>query len=138
MNAIVIPRKTSIDKTRRAPAIVICAFVSFSVPIPHTESNPFPMLPARPQSEISPPLRRGRKCSSIKEDRQPGPHDLMGPKQDPRLDSRPNSPSELVRVQARALLSLAMRLDAPDLAMGRAFTQAVDLLIAAADARSRA
>jgi len=56
---------------------------------------------------------------------------------DSRQDSRPNSPSDLVRVQARALLSLAMRLDDPGLAMGRAFARAVDLLIAAADARSR-
>jgi arabinose-5-phosphate isomerase len=100
------------------------------------------MFPARPHSEISRALRRGGKCSSIKEDRQAGPHALMNPqlnpRQDPRLDSRTTSPSDLVRVQARALLSLAMRLDAPDLAMGRAFAQAADLLIAAADARSRA
>jgi arabinose-5-phosphate isomerase len=46
----------------------------------------------------------------------------------------PSSPSALVRVQARALLALAIRLDAPG-PMAPAFTQAVDLLVATADAR---
>jgi arabinose-5-phosphate isomerase len=53
------------------------------------------------------------------------------------MASTPSSPSDLVRVQARALLALAIRLDDPELPMARAFTQAVDLLIAAADARQR-
>jgi arabinose-5-phosphate isomerase len=53
------------------------------------------------------------------------------------MASTPSSPSDLVRVQARALLALAIRLDDPELPMGRAFAQAVDLLVAAADARQR-
>ncbi|HWZ50308.1 MAG TPA: KpsF/GutQ family sugar-phosphate isomerase [Granulicella sp.] len=59
------------------------------------------------------------------------------------MASIPSSPSDLVRVQARALLALAMRLDgrdlsgAPKASMANAFAQAVDLLIAAADARQR-
>src|ERR1700731_4160916 len=53
------------------------------------------------------------------------------------MDSTPSSPSDLVRVQARALLALAMRLDAPEPSMARAFTQAVNLLVATAAARQR-
>jgi arabinose-5-phosphate isomerase len=53
------------------------------------------------------------------------------------MASTPSSPSDLVRVQARALLALAIRLDAPEGPMALAFAQAVDLLIAAADARKR-
>src|SRR5271168_1792140 len=53
------------------------------------------------------------------------------------MASTPSSPSDLVRVQARALLALAIRLDAPDSPMAPAFARAVDLLVAAADARQR-
>src|SRR5271154_803135 len=53
------------------------------------------------------------------------------------MASRPSSPSDLVRVQARALLALAIRLDDPEGPMSPAFTQAVDRLIATADARQR-
>jgi arabinose-5-phosphate isomerase len=53
------------------------------------------------------------------------------------MASTPSSPSDLVRVQARALLALAIRLDAPESPMAAAFAQAVGLLVAAADARRR-
>jgi arabinose-5-phosphate isomerase len=53
------------------------------------------------------------------------------------MASTPSSPSDLVRVQARALLALAIRLDAPDSPMAPAFAQAVDLLVAAANTRQR-
>jgi arabinose-5-phosphate isomerase len=53
------------------------------------------------------------------------------------MASTPSSPSDLVRVQARALLALALRLDDPESPIGPAFLQAVDLLIAAANTRQR-
>jgi arabinose-5-phosphate isomerase len=53
------------------------------------------------------------------------------------MASKPSSPSDLVRVQARALLALAIRLDAPEGPMSSAFARAVDLLVAAAEARRR-
>jgi len=49
------------------------------------------------------------------------------------MTARPASAAELVHVQARALLALAIRLDAPDGQL--AFTRAVDLLVEAADTR---
>jgi len=52
------------------------------------------------------------------------------------MASTPSSPSDLVRVQARALLALAIRLDALD-GLAAAFAQAVDLLVAAANTRQR-
>jgi arabinose-5-phosphate isomerase len=53
------------------------------------------------------------------------------------MASTPTSPSDLVRVQARALLALAIRLDDPKSPMAPAFAQAVDLLVAAANTRQR-
>lgn len=53
------------------------------------------------------------------------------------MASTPSSPSDLVRVQARALLALAIRLDDPASPMAAAFAQAVDLLVAAANMRQR-
>jgi len=50
------------------------------------------------------------------------------------MPTKPSTPSELVRVEARALLELAIRLDGP---MLEPFARAVDLLAACADARRR-
>ena len=50
------------------------------------------------------------------------------------MPSRPSSPSDLIRIEARALEALAERLD---LAMLEPFTRAIDLLTSCADARHR-
>lgn len=52
----------------------------------------------------------------------------------PHTNADPSLPSEFVRIEARALLDLSLRLDGP---MLPAFTQAVDLLLEALERRDR-